>query len=100
MTVKRGYVETFFKRLEAARDAEKEKLTNRFKLEEKQIKEALELMDKRVQKLVGCRTEKKATTRYVYKKLELVGETEEYFKDSYFESISEVDFNSTADKNT
>ena len=67
-------------------------------LEEKQIKEALELMDKRVQKIVGCRTEKEATTRYVYKKLELVGETEEYFKDAYFESISEADFNSTAGK--
>ena len=30
---------------------------NRFKLEEKQILETLEQMDKRVQKLVGYRTE-------------------------------------------
>ena len=51
-------------------------------------------MDETVQKVVGF----KKTTKFVYKKLPLVGTTKAERKSKYFESISEVDFKSVADK--
>ena len=36
--------------------------------------------------------------RFNYKKLELAGYTEDYYKSKYFESISEEDFNKVLDK--
>ena len=51
-------------------------------------------MDKTILKVVCF----KKTTKFIYKKLSPVGYTDENHKSEYFESISESDFNSLADK--
>ena len=94
LVCRRDHAETVFERLEKDKDAEKQKLSESLEKQEKQIREAIEQMDKQVATIVGMKMEPK----FVYKKLELVGELEKSYKSRYFESISEEDFNSVMDK--
>ena len=55
----------------------------------------MDKMEKSVQKIIGF---KKTSSRYVYKKLPLVGYTEEDCESDFFEIISEEDFKSITDK--
>ena len=61
-------------------------------------------MEKKIQKIVGFISAKsphfdtKETSSFIYKKLPLVGYTDEDCKDKFFESISEAEFNCVLDK--
>ena len=73
LSVKRVEVAKIYKKLEEDKETEKKKLVEKLEKEQKQISDAVTKMDKEIEKIVRIEKAK----RFVYKKLELVGKTEE-----------------------
>ena len=70
------------------------KLSEKLEQDEKQIRDAIAKMDSSFQNVLG----RKKSSKFVYKKLPLAGEDFNGRDRRLFETISEDDFNSVADK--
>ena len=134
LNLKRDQTEDAYKKKEEEKDAEMLKLTQRLKLEELKIRDAVGKMDQDIMKIIASLKTSRFTykkfkhigptderqvsqligqmtmseplssvkckqeSRFNYKKLDLAGYTEDYYKSKYFESISEEDFSKVLDK--
>ena len=73
MNLKRDQTEDAYKKKEEEKDAEMLKLTQRLKLEELKIREAVGKMDQDIMKIIASLK----TSRFTYKKFKHIGPTDE-----------------------